>query len=344
MGKGIALEFKKRYPAMYEEYADLCNKQVLRPGYPYYYSDLAGGSVINFPTKDHWRSPSKLSYIKDGLDWFRKNYVELGITSIAFPPLGCGNGGLSWDVVGPVMYEKLADLPIEIEIYAPYGTKLEQTTPQYLKEHVVEADRSVTGAASAKINRYWYFILYAIRKLNSDRYSLSVGRTIYQKVCFVLTRAGIQTGFHFVKGTYGPFSKEVKQSVTLLSNANLISEKQQGSMITTIVAPDFVFPARDFTSEDMEKAEHAIDLLSRIKSTDHAEMITTVLFSYDELSRKNKKVKDMEVYQEVLNWKKKYQNAREHEIARTIGNLSALGWMKPVYTGQLRSMDEEMDE
>ena len=63
MGKGIALEFKNKYPEMYKEYVDLCKFDMVKPGIPYYYSDILGTSIINFPTKDHWKSPSKLSYI-----------------------------------------------------------------------------------------------------------------------------------------------------------------------------------------------------------------------------------------------------------------------------------------
>ena len=114
MGKGIALDFKNKYPTMYKEYVKLCHAGEIKPGKPYLYQDLYGTSILNFPTKEHWRSPSKLSYIIEGLDWFCENYQKYDISSIAFPPLGCGNGGLSWEVVGPIMYSKLRDLPIEI--------------------------------------------------------------------------------------------------------------------------------------------------------------------------------------------------------------------------------------
>ncbi len=117
MGKGIALEFKKRFPDMFKEYVKLCEQKQVRPGQPYFYQDFFGTSILNFPTKDHWRSPSKLTYIINGLDWFVTNYQSYGIASIAFPPLGCENGGLSWDTVCPIMYEKLSQLPIEIEIW-----------------------------------------------------------------------------------------------------------------------------------------------------------------------------------------------------------------------------------
>ena len=122
---------------MYREYMAMCERGHIRPGKPYYYEDAEGNSVLNFPTKDHWRSPSKLSYIIDGLQWFRDNYDKLGLTSIAFPPLGCGNGGLSWNVVGPLMYQYLHDLAIDIVVYAPYGTSREQLTVGNLQSNII---------------------------------------------------------------------------------------------------------------------------------------------------------------------------------------------------------------
>ena len=131
MGKGIALEFKKRYPQMFAEYARLCKNGAVKVGIPYLYRDPSGILILNF-TKEHWRSPSKLSYITDGLDWFAANDQELGIHSIAFPALGCGNGGLTWETVAPIMYQKLHTLPIAIEIYAPYGTDPVHMTTNFL--------------------------------------------------------------------------------------------------------------------------------------------------------------------------------------------------------------------
>lgn len=133
MGKGIALEFKKRYPEMFREYQALCKDGKVKPGQPYLYRDASGISILSFPTKDHWRFPSKFSYVCDGLDWFVKYYQELGITSIAFPALGCGNGGLKWGDVGPEMYRKLKDLPIEIEIYAPFGASKEELSLDFMR-------------------------------------------------------------------------------------------------------------------------------------------------------------------------------------------------------------------
>lgn len=94
MGKGVALEFKKRFPSLFEDYAELCKHKQVKLGEPYLYRGAGNKLVLNFPTKGHWRSPSRLANIEAGLDYFVKHYAEWGITSIAFPPLGCGNGGL----------------------------------------------------------------------------------------------------------------------------------------------------------------------------------------------------------------------------------------------------------
>src|SRR5579862_3261164 len=94
MGKGIALAFKKRFPQMYADYVERCASGRVKLGEPYIYKDLVDKWVINFPTKDHWRSVSRLADIVAGLKYLTAHYKEWGVTSIAVPPLGCGNGQL----------------------------------------------------------------------------------------------------------------------------------------------------------------------------------------------------------------------------------------------------------
>ena len=325
MGKGIALEFKKRYPLMYKEYVILCKMNRVKPGVPYYYNDLTGASVINFPTKDNWRSPSKLSYIIDGLDWFVSNYKELGITSIAFPPLGCGNGGLSWELIGPIMYNKLKDLPIDITIYAPYGTNPEMLKEDYLFYNYKEFENDVLGKNLGRIDKSWYLILNSVQQINSNRYSLHVGRTIFQKICFVLTRTGINTGFSFRKGSYGPYCDDIKSAITILSNANLINEENLGKMVEMTINSDFVLDSSQYSYEELNAVEKTVDLFSRIKNTEQAEIIATVIFSYDQV--KSISTTDMDVFNYVMNWKKRWNGVKDKEIYATIKNLAILGWI-----------------
>lgn len=111
-----------------------------------------------------------------------------------------------------------------------------------------------------------------------------VGRTIYQKICYVLTRNGVNTGFEFSKGSYGPFSSQVKDCITALANADLIVEKQLGRMISLSVAENVEIHKEKFTDGEWEAVLKTVDLFSRVKSTDQAEMVATVLYSYDQLS------------------------------------------------------------
>lgn len=116
MGKGIAAEFKQRFPSMFREYKEICSKGLLEPGKLWLWQG-ADQWVLNFPTKKHWRGPSKLEWIEMGLQKFVEQYQARGITEIAFPRLGCGNGGLSWMDVKPLMERYLSPLPIPVYIH-----------------------------------------------------------------------------------------------------------------------------------------------------------------------------------------------------------------------------------
>jgi hypothetical protein len=104
MGKGIALEFKKRFPQMFKDYAERCERKEVKPGIPYLYKTLFPPQIVNFPTKDHWKSVSRIADIDRGLQFLVTLYKEWRITSLAIPPLGCGNGQLEWKAVGPLIY------------------------------------------------------------------------------------------------------------------------------------------------------------------------------------------------------------------------------------------------
>lgn len=118
MGKGIALVYKLRYPEMYKQYKSYCKKRLLKPGILWLYNkEVNAPWVLNFPTKDHWKYPSKYEWLEMGLQKFLDTYEEKGITSIAFPLLGTHNGGLEIQEVKSLMDKYLGKCAIEIEIY-----------------------------------------------------------------------------------------------------------------------------------------------------------------------------------------------------------------------------------
>lgn len=116
MGKGLAAAFKARYPDMAKAYRKLCAEKKIQIGQLWLWK-VPEQWVLNFPTKKHWRNPSKLSYVEAGLKKFVAQYEERGIREIAFPRLGCGNGELDWTDVRPLMERYLNSLPIPVYIH-----------------------------------------------------------------------------------------------------------------------------------------------------------------------------------------------------------------------------------
>lgn len=178
-----------------------------------------------------------------------------------------------------------------------------------------------------RVNPKWYLILQVVRELNDRRYALSVGRTLFQKICYVLTRNGVNTGFRFSKGAYGPFSAQVKNSITALANANLIREKQSGKMISLRVPDEVQIYKEKFSKEEWLAVQKTVDLFARVKSTEQAEMVATVLFSYDELKKHQSNISDKEVYDEVMDWKPHWKTTKKFEVCDAIQNLAMLSFM-----------------
>jgi O-acetyl-ADP-ribose deacetylase (regulator of RNase III) len=116
MGAGLALEFQLRFPEMEKDYVDRCKDQKVEIGRPYLYKQYGNPWILNFPTKNHWKYPSKIEWIEKGLKYFAANYQKGGITSVAFPKLGCSRGGLEWNEVSPLMEKYLQELDIDIFI------------------------------------------------------------------------------------------------------------------------------------------------------------------------------------------------------------------------------------
>lgn len=118
MGAGLAKECKKRYPMNFIHYEKMCKSKLLQIGKCL--TVLENNKlIVNFPTKEHWRNPSKYEYIESGLQALIKHVVHYQIKSIAIPALGCGLGGLEFDVVKQLIQTTVSKLDLEVELYLP---------------------------------------------------------------------------------------------------------------------------------------------------------------------------------------------------------------------------------
>ena len=130
MGIGVALEFKKRFPKMFKAYKRECKDKNIKPGKPHvwlhwYALNYKKLIIINFPTKIHWRNPSKYSYIELGLIWlakFLKDY-DYGEVKVTLPALGCGHGGLNWNKVKLLIEKYLGELEVVIYVFEPSNSR-----------------------------------------------------------------------------------------------------------------------------------------------------------------------------------------------------------------------------
>jgi len=225
MGKGVALEFKNRWPDNFKAYKKLCQNKHLRPGGVFIFDtdDLFGDSkkhqryLINFPTKDHWRSKSKLSYIEQGLDDLLVKLESLNIKSVALPPLGCGNGGLDWDEVKLLLEKKLSKMQ-SADFYI-YGPKESVLSPEY--ESIPSSDmtekRAILVKAIGEFEPYFGGYL--------TRISL-------QKIVYFLQSMGIDYGVEFSRNTHGPYSEELHKIFKVMDDKKfIVNYKKDESLI-----------------------------------------------------------------------------------------------------------------
>jgi O-acetyl-ADP-ribose deacetylase (regulator of RNase III) len=122
MGKGIALAFKQRFPANFQAYAAACERGEVQTGRMFVTETqalLGPRWIVNFPTKQHWRDPSRLEWVQDGLQDLRRFLLDAGASSVALPALGAGLGGLGWPAVRAEIEAALADLPLDIRVFEP---------------------------------------------------------------------------------------------------------------------------------------------------------------------------------------------------------------------------------
>jgi len=328
MGKGLALEFKKRFPDMYEDYVRRCERNEVRLGEPYLFRRLLPPWILNFPTKDHWRSVARLDDIIRGLDFVARHYRSWGIESLAVPPLGCGEGKLDWRVVGPTLFRELSRLEIPVELYAPFGTADDELRVDFLNVETREA----SGASNpSRIRPGWVAIVEILRSIEREPHHHPIGRISFQKLVYFATAAEIPTGLEFRRGSYGPFAPELKPILTQMVNNGLIVEEKLGRMFAVRVGPTFQDARtkfRDQLAEWRTAIERVVDLMIRL-DTQQAEVAATAHFAA-QVTREagTQRPSENDVLEEALAWKaRRKPTLAAEQLAVAIRGLGMLGWL-----------------
>lgn len=343
MGKGVALGFKQRFPEMYRDYVQRCEHGLVKLGEPYLWQPLVEPWVLNFPTKAHWRKPSRLEDIVSGLEYLQSHYRAWGVRSLAVPPLGCGNGGLEWRVVGPTLYEHLSRLDIPVELYAPFTTPHEELTPSYLAGRRSSDLLAPAHEPASKVPPALVAMVAVLARLEQDPYHWPVGSTTFQKLAYFATAAGLPTSLNFTRSTYGPFAHGLRSIATQLLNNGLVRQERLGRMNAFKVGPTFEAAQRAYGGE-LERwhsiVDRLADLLARMRTRD-AELAASVHFAAELLARQlHRTPSEGEVMEYVLDWKKNRERSpTPEEVADAVRNLGVLGWLHLTPTPDLPAPD-----
>ena len=345
MGKGIALEFKKRFPDMFEDYVKRCEAKQVRLGRPYLFERMFPPWILNFPTKDHWRSVSRLQDIVEGLRYLRQHYKKWGITSLAVPSLGCGHGQLEWRVVGPTLYRHLKTLDIPVELFAPFGTPHEELKVSFL-DRVRDTYTADAKPAPQRISPAWVAVVEILRRVEEEPFHWPVGRTTFQKIAYFATESGIPTGLEYQRGSYGPYAPALKERITVLVNNGLIREERLGRMFAIHVGQTFNDAKRAYAGQIQQWEsiiEQVADLFMRMK-TKQAEVAATVYFAAQESKNcEEQPLTERDVLATVMKWKQKRRPPlEEKEVAMTVRHLNMLNWITAKASTDLPITEEEV--
>lgn len=218
MGKGIALMFKERFNENFRRYAAACKAKEVQTGKMFVtpVHELDGPRwIVNFPTKQHWRAPSRMEWVVEGLQDLRRFLIEQQVKSIAIPPLGAGNGGLEWAEVREQIERVLGDLDIDILVFEP--TKQYQNVA---KRAGVEKLTPARALIAELVRRYWV--------LGMECSLLEI-----QKLAWFLERAierynsgDNPLNLQFAPNKYGPYANRLDHLLNSLDGSYLHSEKR----------------------------------------------------------------------------------------------------------------------
>lgn len=225
MGRGIALEFKNRYPENFRAYALACKRHQMLPGtmfvhhtgeldYPQY--------IINFPTKLHWKEKSRIEYIQTGLEDLVKVINRYSIHSIAVPPLGCGLGGLSWSIVKPLIERTLGGIAeLSLVIYEPNNKPIPST-------NLVKPDppHMTTGRAIL------ISLMHTYKQASLDPH---ITLLEIQKLMYFAQESGENLRLTFSKGLYGPYANNLRHVLLKLEGTYTFGYGVDGDDPTKII-------------------------------------------------------------------------------------------------------------
>lgn len=318
MGRGIALQFKQRFPANFKAYAKACDREEVQPGRMFVYDTgelTYPRYIINFPTKRHWRGKSRIEDIQAGLEALVTELRERRITSVAIPPLGSGLGGLQWSEVRPLIESALAGLPeLDVLVFEPGGGPVD---PKPNRSSSVP--KLTAGRAS---------LVGLMHKYLSGLMDPAVTLLEIHKLMYFLQTAGEPLRLRYVKGPYGPYAENLRHVLRAVEGHLITGYKDDGDDPTQEISlvPGAVADAERFLAQ--HPATHArfarvSHLVQGFETSFGLELLATVHWV---MSREGAK-EDESVERATYAWSDRKSQFSTDQIRLAAGRLRAGGWV-----------------
>ena len=316
MGKGIALQFKNDFPHNYQEYVAACKAGTLQPGTLLVVKDVSPAGdkiIINFPTKTQWHLKSKYEYIESGLKALVDAIHQYDIKSIALPPLGCGNGGLKWEKVKPMIEHYLGPLTgVDIQVFEP-------------NDAVKELLKKQENTKAVKLTPARAMLLYALYYYESLGENASL--FVANKLAYFLKRLG-EASFNRLKfegHNYGPYAVGVEH---LLHHLNGPYVKGLEQMNAKAFEPlelqyDKAKEVSDYVRKELDATQRSrlsnlVKLIDGFQSALSLEVLATVDF----VRKEHPGINESEVVNVIRKWsERKRQLFQEKYITIALRHL-----------------------
>lgn len=269
MGKGLALQFKRAFPDAFKSYSEACKAGEVEVGEVHVVQRLvAPRFIINFPTKKHWRQPSKLAYVEEGLQDLVTKVKLNGISSIAIPPLGCGNGGLDWADVKPLILKAAEAMPeVRIVLFEPEGTP--------------NAEQMLEGRSKPKMTSSRAAVIALMGKYLETGYDYRLSLVEVQKLTYFLQEAGEPLRLEFKPHYYGPYADNLRKALRNIEGhyTRGVGDGQNSPETPLEVLPGALDAAREFLAQDSEvstRIQKVGKLIEGFESPFGMELLATV--------------------------------------------------------------------
>ena len=266
MGKGIALQFKQAFPDNFQQYKKACNKKEVQPGQMFLTSTgkLFPKYIINFPTKRHWRGKSKIEDIESGLTALVESVKQFNIKSIAIPPLGCGNGGLNWKQVKPMIANTFAELPdVQVVIFEPGGAP------------VADKIKVATKKPKMTLARALFIRLLEIYEIPGYRLT----KLEIQKLAYFLQEAQEPLKLSYRKHHFGPYADNLNHVLQALDGHFIRGYGDRSQKSQMYVLPEGKKAAQIFLEQHPEASKRlnrVSNLINGFETPYGMEMLATI--------------------------------------------------------------------